>query len=74
MSDHDQLVPESAPGFTAADAIREARSHWHLCHDCDERPIITRGPNKGQRKHNCGKSNTCNKGKTVIILRPYKEK
>ena len=23
MSDHDQLVPESAPGFTAADAAKE---------------------------------------------------
>ena len=40
-----------------------------LCHDCTERPLITRGPNKGQRKHNCGKSKTCNKGKTIIILR-----
>jgi len=44
-----------------------------LCHDCTERPLITRGPNKGQRKHNCGKSKTCNKGKTIIILRRFTE-
>ena len=39
-----------------------------VCDTCDKRPLITRGPRKGQRRSTCGHVKDCRLGNTLITI------
>jgi Holliday junction resolvase RusA-like endonuclease len=45
----------------------------YLCDDCSERGRYSKGDRKGELKDNCGKSKTCNKAKTEIIITKFND-